>query len=140
MALAALAREERRFALALIAVAALGTAAWAQGGAARPVVRPAAPVALSKEAAAAALKNIETDRADTQKWLQSDPTSYLATVDRRDFGSRITMTVGRAADNDLRIDAAPIAAHHLKVTVEGDRFHVQAVDPSATFSIGKAQK
>jgi len=132
MALAAVARH----ALALIAIGALGVALAAQTGG----VKPAAPVALTKEAAAVALADIEKDRADTRKWLQTEPTSYLATVDRRDFGSRNTMTVGRAADNDLHIDAAPFAAHHLKVTVEGDRFHVQAVDPSATFLAGKEQK
>jgi len=122
-------------AFALVLGALLGVGLMAQ-----TAVKPSPPAKLSKEAAAAALKDIETDRADTQKWLQSEPTSYLATVDRRDFGSRTTMTIGRAADNDLRIDAAPIAAHHLKVTVEGDRFHVQAVDPAATFSVGKEQK
>jgi uncharacterized protein (DUF1684 family) len=140
MALAAIARRvwarRRSAGLAALAFAVvLGISLAAQS-----VAKPSRPVTLSKEAAAAALKDIETDRADTQKWLQSDPTSYLATVDRRDFGNRTTMTIGRAADNDLRIDAAPIAAHHLKVTVQGDRFHVQAVDPSATFAVGKEQK
>jgi hypothetical protein len=137
MALAALTRAGRGVSLASIAVAALAAVLSAQAGAGRAAAKPVAPVALSKEAAAAALREIEKDRADTQKWLQSAPTSYLATIDRRDFGNRNTMTVGRAADNDLRVDAAPFAAHHLKVTVEGDRFHVQAVDPAATFTAGK---
>jgi uncharacterized protein (DUF1684 family) len=142
MALAALAQTTRRVALALAALPALGFILSAQAGAGRAAVKPAPPVKLSKEAADVALEDIARDRADTQKWLQSDPTSYLATVDRRDFGSRNTMTIGRAADNDLRVDAAPFAAHHLKVTVDGDRFHVQTVDPSATFTAGKdkAQK
>jgi uncharacterized protein (DUF1684 family) len=126
-----------RVAIALVAISALGTAVWAQPAAERAMPKSAAPVKLSKDAAAAALKDIEKDRADTQKWLQSEPTSYLATVDRRDFGNRKTMTIGRAADNDLRIDAMPFTAHHLKVTVDGDRFHVQAVDPAATFTAGK---
>jgi uncharacterized protein (DUF1684 family) len=130
----------RRIALALLSVSALAVVVSAQAGAGRAAVKPAVPVALPKEAAAAVLNEIAKDRADTQKWLQSEPTSYLATVDRRDFGNRNTMTVGRAADNDLRIDAAPFAAHHLKVTVEGDRFHVQAVDPAATFTVGKEQQ
>jgi uncharacterized protein (DUF1684 family) len=137
MALAALTRAGRGVSLASIAVAALAAVLSAQAGAGRAAAKPVAPVALSKEAAAAALREIEKDRADTQKWLQSAPTSYLATIDRRDFGNRNTMTVGRAADNDLRVDAAPFAAHHLKVTVAGDRFHVQAVDPAATFTAGK---
>jgi hypothetical protein len=136
MVLATVMEPAKRISVALIGVPALAAVLAAQTGAGRPAVKPAAPVALSPEAAAAALKDIETDRADTQKWLRSEPTSYLATVDRRDFGSRKTMTVGRAADNDLRVDAPPFAAHHLAVTVEGDRFHVQAVDPAATFTAG----
>jgi uncharacterized protein len=122
-------------AIPLVLSAVFGVALAAQTSA-----KASPPVKLSAEAAAAALKEIATDRADTQKWLQSEPTSYLATVDRRDFGNRTTMTIGRAADNDLRVDSAPFAAHHLKVTVEGDRFHVQAVDPPASFTAGKGKE
>ena len=43
------------------------------------VAAPARPVKLSPAGAAAVMKEIEKDRVDTQKWLQSDPTSYLAT-------------------------------------------------------------
>jgi hypothetical protein len=96
---------------------------------------PAMPVRLSASEAAKALKDIETDRVDTQKWLQSDPTSYLATIDRRDFEQKKTLSVGRAADNDVRIDDVAVAAHHLRVTVEGDKFHVAAVDQEARFKI-----
>jgi len=94
------------------------------------------PVKLTSQEAAAVLKEIEQDRADTQKWLQSDPTSYLATIDRRDFEKKTTLTVGRAPDNDLRIDDAAVSAHHLRVTVVGDRFQVAAADAGATFSTG----
>jgi uncharacterized protein (DUF1684 family) len=102
----------------------------------------ARPVTLTPQQKAAVLKEIEKDRADTQQWLKSDPTSYLATVDRRDFAQHTSLTVGRAADNDVRIDDAAIAPHHLKVTVEGDRFHVEAMDKAATFRIpsGKDEK
>lgn len=96
---------------------------------------PAGPVKLSPQETAAVLKEIDKDRTDTQKWLQSDPTSYLATVDRRDFEQKKTLTVGRAPDNDVRIDDPAIAAHHLKVTVDGDKFHVLAADPNARFKI-----
>jgi uncharacterized protein len=100
---------------------------------------PARPVKLSPAAAAAVLKDIEKDRTDTQKWLQSDPTSYLATIDRRDFEQKKTLTVGRAPDNDVRIDDSAMAAHQIRVTLEGDRFHVVAVDQDARFKIpGKA--
>ena len=101
---------------------------------------PARPVKLDQTAAAAAVKAITKDRVDTEAWLKSDITSYLATVDRQDFGTKKTLTVGRAADNDLRIDDREVMAHHLKVTVEGDQFRVQAVDAAAKFTVGTEDK
>jgi uncharacterized protein (DUF1684 family) len=100
----------------------------------------ATPVKLDKTAAEAAIKDITKDRADTEAWLKGDVTSYLATVDRQDFGGKRTLTVGRAADNDLRIDDHEVMAHHLKVTVEGDKFRVLAVDAAAKFTIGTEDK
>ena len=94
---------------------------------------PAAPVKLSPAEAAAVIRAIEKDRAETEAWLKSDPTSYLATIDRKDFLNKTTLTLGRAADNDVRIDSSDVQPHHLKVTVEGDRFRVDAVDPGAQF-------
>src|SRR5438132_3559163 len=96
---------------------------------------PARPVQLAKGAADAVIKALEKDRADTETWLRSDPTSYLATIARRDFGDKKALTVGRAADNDVRIDAPGISAHHLRVTVAGDRFHVEGVDRQAGFKV-----
>jgi uncharacterized protein (DUF1684 family) len=93
-----------------------------------------APAKLSKTAADKATAAIVKDRADTEAWLRADPTSYLAAIARTNFDGRKTVTVGRAADNDVRIDSADVAPHHLRVTVEGPRFHVQAVDPSARFT------
>src|SRR5262245_61227830 len=107
----------------LIGSAAVFAIAWQTVFAAAP----ARPVKLSAADAAKALKEIEQDRIDTQKWLQSDPTSYLATIDRRDFEQKKTLSVGRAADNDVRIDDAAVAVHHLNVTIDGDRFHVDSV-------------
>ena len=121
----------KRLLASILTVALVSAAAWATVVAAAP----AQPVKLSAAAAATVLKEIEKDRADTQKWLQSDPTSYLATIDRRDFEQKKTLTVGRATDNDVRIDDPAITAHHLKVTVDGDRFHVVAVDQDARFKI-----
>jgi uncharacterized protein (DUF1684 family) len=121
----------KRLLTSLAGAAAVAAIAWQAVVAAVP----AHPVKLSPSEAATVLKEIEKDRTDTQKWLQSDPTSYLATIDRRDFEQKKTLTVGRAADNDVRIDDPAVAAHHLKVTVEGDRFSVVAVDPEARFKI-----
>ena len=101
---------------------------------------PARPVKLDKPAAAAIVKEILKDRADTEAWLKGDITSYLATVDRSDFGTKQTLTVGRAADNDVRIDDAEVSAHHLRVTVDGDRFRVQAVDSAAHFAVGNEDR
>jgi uncharacterized protein (DUF1684 family) len=101
---------------------------------------PARPVKLSQSVALAAIKDIRKDRADSRKWLRSNPTSYLATVDRRDFGDRRTLTVGRAADNDLRIDDTVVSPHHLRVTVEGDKFRVQTVDAAARFTANKEER
>lgn len=92
------------------------------------------PVSLTAAQRAAVIKEIDKDRVDTEQWLKGDPTSYLATVDRTDFGSRTTLTVGRAAGNDLRVDDPAFSARHLRVTVEGDRFRVEAVDEAARFT------
>lgn len=102
-------------------------------GALTDAAGPSTPVKLAPAEAAAAARAIEKDRADADAWLKSDPTSYLATIDRRDFLDRKTLTVGRASDNDVRIESPEVQPHHLKVTVAGDRFQVEAVDPAATF-------
>ena len=101
---------------------------------------PARPVKLTPGAAAAVTREILAARAESEHALRTSPTSYLATVDRRDFGDKATLTVGRAADNDLRIDDASISGHHLRVTVAGDRFEVRAVDPQASFTVGRESK
>ncbi|HUR32876.1 MAG TPA: DUF1684 domain-containing protein [Vicinamibacterales bacterium] len=112
---------------ALACAAVLSAAAPGQGG----------PVTLTAAQRARVLAEIRKDRAETQRWLKSDITSYLATVDRRDFEQRRTLTVGRAPDNDVRVDDASFSAHHLRVTVEGDQFRVEALDPSARFEVDK---
>lgn len=103
-------------------------------------IGPARPVQLDKGAADTVIKALQKDRADSEQWLRSDATSYLATIARRDFGDKRTLTIGRAADNDVRIDAPAISPHHLRVTVVGDRFHVEGVDPAARFKINVADK
>ena len=81
---------------------------------------PARPVSLDPTAAAASTRDILKDRADTEKWLKDDPTSYLATIDRRDFGDKSMLTVGRAVDNDVRIDDRRLESH--------DRHHLVVVE------------
>jgi uncharacterized protein (DUF1684 family) len=102
-------------------------------------IGPSRPVQLAKGAAETVITALQKDRADTEKWLRSDATSYLATIARRDFGDKKTLTIGRAADNDVRVDAPGISPHHLRVTVVGDRFHVEGVDPPARFKVKAAE-
>lgn len=102
---------------------------------ARLLAAATGPVKLSPAEAASVVQEIQKERAATQTWLRSEPTSYLATVDRLDFAGKRTLTVGRAATNDLRIDDRDVAPHHLRVTVEGDRFRVERVDAAATFAV-----
>ena len=76
----------------------------------------AGPVTLSPAERAALVKEIEKDRADTEDWLKSDITSYLATVDRRDFEQRTTLTVGPRARQRRpyrrpRVHPSPFAGH-----------------------------
>ena len=107
--------------LALLSVASIGTAS----------------TTTSKAARDSMLVAIEKDRTDTKEWLKSSPTSYLATVDRKDFENKKSMTLGSAKDNDMRLDDPAVAAHHLRVTVVGDSFMVEALDDGATFVSGK---
>jgi hypothetical protein len=100
------------------------------------LLQPAAgPVVLTPADAAAITRQIELQRADAERALRSSPTSYLATVARHDFGDRTRLTVGRAADNDVRLEDQGVLPHHLEVVVDGDRFRVRALDPSASFRV-----
>src|SRR5437773_8964699 len=85
-----------------------------------PPVVPASPVKLDKGPAESLVKEIEKDRADTDEWLRSKPTSYLATILRRDFGDKRALRVGRSADNDVRLDDPAVAPHHVRITIDGD--------------------
>src|SRR5262249_33751162 len=76
------------------------------------------------------------DRADAEKTLRESPTSYLAAVARTDLGERSSLILGRAADCDARVDDPEVASHHLRVSVTGDSFHVEAMDDTAHFLVG----
>jgi len=82
---------------------------------------------------------ILAERKDTEEWLRSKPTSYLAAVSRLDFDNRSALTVGSAPGNDLRLQDSTIAARHLSVTVVGDSFRVEALDPEARFNVRGAE-
>jgi hypothetical protein len=93
------------------------------------------PVRLTAAEADTLLQQYAKDRADTEEWLKSSPTSYLATVGRRDFGDRASLVVGSAADCNVRIQDPAVKPHHVRVTVVGDSFQVVAVDRGATFQV-----
>jgi uncharacterized protein (DUF1684 family) len=111
----------------------------AAGGPISPVMaarpRAAAPVHLSAAEGDSLLKAYAADRAGTEKSLHESPTSYLAAVGRTDFGEKPALVLGRAADCDVRVDDPELAAHHVRVTVAGDSFHVEAVDDTAHFLV-----
>ena len=104
--------------------------------AAAPAPAGVGPVVLAGAAAADSLRAAyQKDRADTEKSLREGATSYLAAVGRTDFAEKPSLVVGRAADCDLRLDDPELAAHHLRVTVAGDSFQVQALDDTAHFAV-----
>jgi len=100
---------------------------------------PARPVALDFLAADSISHAIEKDRVVTREWLKSAANSYLAAVERRDFGEKTTLTLGREPGNDVRIDDPAIEPHHLRVSVVGDSFRVEAVDETARFKVKDAE-
>jgi uncharacterized protein (DUF1684 family) len=102
-------------------------------------VAPAGPVPLTPAQADSLRLEIQANRAETLKWLESGANSYLATVQRVEFGARTALTVGSADDADVRIADPSVAAHHLGVTVVGDSFRVTALEPGATFRAGGAE-
>ena len=98
-------------------------------------VTPARPATLTDVERDTLTEAILADRESTAVWLKSAPNSYLATIGRRDFGRSTRLTVGRAADNDVRLADSTIALHHLAVTVVGDSFAVEALDLGAVFTV-----
>ena len=102
--------------------------------------RPADPVRVSSAAADSLRAAYAHDRAGTEKNLKEGATSYLAAVARTDFDERTALVVGRAADCDLHVDDPALAAHHLRVSVVGDSFRVEALDEGAKFRVGKGDE
>jgi uncharacterized protein (DUF1684 family) len=124
----------RRIALAVLAWTLLGGPGGIQVGNAAAATRPAKrPPGMTAVEADTLLRYYAKDRAETMKWLKSSPTSYLATVQRQDFGERSSLTVGSAPGNDVRIEDPDVKPRHLRVTVVGDSFRVESLDSGARF-------
>ncbi len=94
---------------------------------------PALPARLAPAEADSLRAALEKDRAETLDWLKTSPTSYLATVQRQDFGEKTALTVGNSSECDVRIPDEMLKPEHLRVTVVGDSFRVEALDAGATF-------
>ena len=108
----------------------------AGGAAAAPAPAGVGPAVLTGAGERDSLRAAyQKDREDTEKNLREGATSYLAAIGRTDFAEKPALVVGRAADCDLEIDDPELAAHHLRVTVRGDSFHVQALDDTAHFAV-----
>jgi uncharacterized protein (DUF1684 family) len=90
---------------------------------------------LSAAEADTLLKLYTKDRTETEEWLKTSPTSYLATILRRDFEDRASLTVGSATGNDVRIDDPGVRPRHLRVSVVGDSFRVETLAPRARFQV-----
>lgn len=85
---------------------------------------------------AAARKRIEADRADTMRWLRSDPTSYLAAVKRVSFGDKTVLVVGSDPACDVVLPG--LEPHHLSVTAGAEGFTAFGLDGGAYFTVGKS--
>ncbi len=99
----------------------------------------AAPVQLAPAEADSVIQALLKSREETRAWLREQPTSYLAAIKRVDFGNKALLTVGRSSDNDVRLDAPDIADHHLQVSIDEDKFHVEALDAPARFKVDQAE-
>lgn len=121
---------ETAMSIPLSVLAALVTLAAAAAAA------PAPPQRLSPAERDSIRRVIEKDRTDTDEWLRSGATSYLSTVTRVDFLQARTLVVGSAADCGVRVDDPEMPARALRVTVAGDSFRVEALDPAAEVTAG----
>lgn len=111
----------------LLAVLAVGCAGPPSGAVKQPKLTAAETDSL--------LQYYVKDRTETEEWLKNSPTSYLATILRRDFGEKASLTVGSADGNDVRIEDPGVRPQHLRVTVVGDSFRVETLDRKARFAV-----
>jgi PelA/Pel-15E family pectate lyase len=86
------------------------------------------------------IRAIEADRKQTEQWLRSSPSSYLAAVKRIDFGDRSSLTIGRSEANDVQVDDPAFEERHVRVTVVADSFLVESLAEGATFGPGAQRR
>jgi uncharacterized protein len=117
--------------LALLTTASLAAAATPDS-AAKKTPAPSQPSEAVKERM---IQTILRERQRTEEFLRYNAMSYLAAVQRVEFGNKKSLVVGRDADCDLRVDDPLFLPKHLRITVRGDSFHVQTLNDSATFRV-----
>lgn len=94
-------------------------------------ITPAGPARLAPAERDSLVKAWNTARTADQEALRTSPTSYLAAVQRVDFGIARRLVVGSAMDCDVRVNDPGMPAHALAVSVAGDSFHVAALDTAS---------
>lgn len=99
--------------------------------------RPTPPQALGTAERDSIVRAIEKDRADTEESLQKGATSYFAAIRRVDFGGAKSLMVGRSSECAVVVDDPEMPEHALRVTVVGDSFHVEVLDPLAVVTAGQ---
>lgn len=127
-------RHARR---SLVTMSLLALGAVPSQAAPRPTPPLPSPTGVTADSLRAAYAK---DRAETQEAMRTGATSYLAAIARTDFEDRTALVLGRAEGADLRVDDPAIAPQHLRVTVVGDSFHVEALGDTAMFRLGRDER
>lgn len=77
---------------------------------------------------------LESERTRMREWLRRSPASYLAAIERVDFGERTTLLVGRSADAQVGLADEGVAPRHLSISLKGESFLLEALDEAASFA------
>ena len=102
-------------------------------------IEPARAPAYPPSTTEAIIEAIYRDRGKSEEWFHTNTQSFLAAVQRKDFGDRTSLMIGSAEDCDLRVADGLFRPHHLRVSLRGDSFRVEAVDDSAQFRVGEGE-
>lgn len=98
------------------------------------------PVRLRPAEADSLKGTYAADRAEAMESLRTSANSYLAAVARKDFEGESELVLGSGPLGDLRVDDPEVAPRHLRVTVQGDRFRVEALDDTAHFRLQNGER
>jgi uncharacterized protein (DUF1684 family) len=78
------------------------------------------------------VEKLLAERADTLAAFRDPQRSPYAAIARRDFQGR-PLLLGSGEECDVRLDG--LRPRHARITVEGDEFHLQALDEGATLDV-----